>query len=469
MSDSSSSYFDYMEDPYRIVIGKTKPEVKTYDAMESWSRPLHHPNLGKTIDELNNWDRASYWVPFGDVDEDGVYKLSSSYVDRGTGVIEDVRSRYFLGGTLLEKVKRDFDRYVIGSWQTARQHHKEFPHHTNVKLSRVLDPSKDPQPRGLRTGSYIEIKSSDIKGYSDMCLFVTETPKGTSFFEGRIYYFGDGTVGRTESRIIRNEYRTFIVKTFIGGRYGTEQIEYIYDSKYGVIYEISKTERRRLMNEKSRWEKAQREERERLAKKTAREQKAAESAAKAAERAVAAQERKKRSEEIEQYIIDNYDECTQVEIAHALGITPKAVEHRVSRLRKQGVLPLVRGGDTYRDPSEIAEEERKKNEAKEERERVKRTASIERARKKEEEKAQRDAKALEEKERSDRIDQYIIDNHLKYHYYAIGRALGIKTSAVEYRIARLRREGRIPPAPSNSSWMSPGAPRRHYNAPPFDG
>ena len=231
-----------------------------------------------------------------------------------------------------------------------------FPQHTVVKLSRILDPAKDPQPRYMDTGAYIEVKPSDISAYSDMCIFRTRTPKGTSSFQGRIYYFPDGTVGRTESFITRNTYRDFVVKSFVGGRFDTSYIKYIYDSKYGVVYKMSGSERRRIMTEKSRWEKVEREERERRI----RQQKAADRKRKRdedrAERAAIAQQRRERSEEIDCYIVEHYNDSTQREIATALGITTKAVERRVSKLRQKGRLPLYKGSNVYIDAQQAGEE-----------------------------------------------------------------------------------------------------------------
>lgn len=468
----SSRYSDQPEfgtDPYSIVIGQPLPKRETHKPMESWSSSHYHPSYGTSTIELYNWDRARRHVSFGEYDEDGVYELSTTFVDSGSGVVEDVHGHYILGGTLLEKVKQDFDRYVIGSWQTARQYDKEFPHHTIVKLSRVLDPTKDPQPKYMNTGAYIEVKRSDIKGYSDMCIFSTSTPKGTNSFQGTIYYFSDGRVGRTESYITRNMYRSFVVKTFIGGLYDTEQIEYIYDSKYGVIHEISKAERRRLMTAKSRWEKSQREERERREREQRREAKAKEAAERRkvqetekAERAFIAKKKRAESERINQYIIEHYNDCSQSEMARTLGVSTKAVEHRVSRLRQQGLIPIARGSDVYVDQSKRKEEERRKRERKLER-------AAEKKRKKEEDQARKEAAAREKKERSERMDQYIIDNYDKYTYSAIAKRLGISESSVQSRVTRLRRERRISSTIHHYSFFSVFGPTKDYNPPPFEG
>ncbi len=477
MSSKYSEQPEFGTDPYSYVIGQPLPKRESHKPMESWSDSHYHPSYGTTTVSLHNWERSYRSVSFGDYDEDGVYKLSTTYIDKGSGVVEDVHGHYILGGSLLERVKRDFDRYVIGAWQTARSYHKEFPHHTIVKLSRVLDPTKDPQPKYMNTGAYIEVKDSDISGYSDMCLFSTRTPKGTSSFQGKIYYFFDGRVGRTESYITRNTYRDFVVKTFVGGRFDTEQIEYIYDSKYGVIQEMSKAERRRLMTEKSRWEKKQREEKERLEKLKRREEKAREAAARKrveeaerAKRAAVAEEKKRQSDQVNQYIVDHYGDCTQPEMARALGISTKAVEHRVSRLRNKGLIPLTKGSNVYRDKSEIEQEERLKQE-KQQKQAEERAA--ERKKRRDEEKASRDAIARERKEHQERIDQYIIDNCQKYVYWSLAMELGISTKALQGKIRRLRKAGKIPPAKRYDAfdWQfgNPYTQGKGYHPPHFEG
>lgn len=340
MSSRYSNQPEFGDDPYSYIIGKPRSKRESHKAMESWTDSQYHPSCGTSTIRLHNWERSRRGVSFGDPREDGVYELSTTYINSGTGVVEDVHGHYILGGTLLEKVKRDFDRYVIGSWQTARQYDKEFPHHTIVKLSRVLDPTKDPQPKYMNTGAYIEVKSSDMSDYSDMCVFSSETPKGTSSFQGTIYYSFDGKVGRTESYITRNTYRDFVVKTFVGGLFDAEYVEYIYDSKYGVIKEMDKVERRRLMTAKDR---IAREEARRRERKLEQERKRAQREKEADERRrrnIAARARRARKakakrdwlKKIDSYIVEHYVDNTSQEIARALDTTVEEVEQRIARL-----------------------------------------------------------------------------------------------------------------------------------------
>lgn len=118
---------EFGTDPYSFVIGQPRPEREQHKAMAPWSELHYHPSYGTTTVVRYDWRRSNRSVSFGNANEDGVYKLSITYLDGGTGVVEDVHDHYILGGSLLEKVKQDFNQYVIGSWQTARRIHHEFP------------------------------------------------------------------------------------------------------------------------------------------------------------------------------------------------------------------------------------------------------------------------------------------------------------------------------------------------------
>ena len=113
---SSNHYSEQPEfgtDPFSYIIGQPLPKRESHKAMESWSDSHYHPSYGTTTVSLHNWERSHRSVSFGGYQEYGVYKLSTTFVDKGSGVVEDVHDHYILGRPLLEKVKRDFDRNVM--------------------------------------------------------------------------------------------------------------------------------------------------------------------------------------------------------------------------------------------------------------------------------------------------------------------------------------------------------------------